>query len=86
MGSRKFLIVTELRDPSRVILQQTRPSNRRLVRGDDFLTKRGQMRSRRPSLAWKTWRAGPNIHDCLPHFHSLRGAAEDWFGTVIAPT
>jgi len=26
MGSRKFLIVTELSDPSRVILQQTRPS------------------------------------------------------------
>jgi hypothetical protein len=27
MGSRKFLIVTELSDPSRVILQQTRPSD-----------------------------------------------------------
>jgi hypothetical protein len=26
IGSRKFLIVTELSDPSRVILQQTRPS------------------------------------------------------------
>jgi YVTN family beta-propeller protein len=29
MGSRKFLIVTELSDPSRVILQQTRPSDGR---------------------------------------------------------
>jgi hypothetical protein len=27
MGSRKFLIVTELSDPSRVILEQTRPSD-----------------------------------------------------------
>jgi YVTN family beta-propeller protein len=27
MGSRRFLVVTELRDPSRVILQQTRPSD-----------------------------------------------------------
>jgi hypothetical protein len=27
MGSRKFLVVTELSDPSRVILQQTRPSD-----------------------------------------------------------
>jgi len=26
MGSRRFLVVTELSDPSRVILQQTRPS------------------------------------------------------------
>jgi hypothetical protein len=27
MGSRKFLVVSELSDPSRVILQQTRPSD-----------------------------------------------------------
>jgi hypothetical protein len=27
MGSRKFLIVTELSDPSQVILQQIRPSD-----------------------------------------------------------
>jgi hypothetical protein len=27
MGSRKFLVVSELSDPSRVVLQQTRPSD-----------------------------------------------------------
>jgi hypothetical protein len=26
-GSRRFLVVTELSDPSRVVLQQTRPSD-----------------------------------------------------------